>query len=95
MARKDDELQLLEQAVHAEKTKAARLETLIKKRGPNSGNLSVQGPALVQGPGAYAGGRLVSSSSTEGASPVPRCLKVKATAGVTVGVGRGKGKESK
>jgi hypothetical protein len=88
VARKDDELEHLEQAVHAERTKATRLDTLIRKRGTASGGMSVQGP------GSSAGGKpSVVSGSTD--SPVPRSLKVKATPNSTAGVGRVTGKEAK
>jgi hypothetical protein len=88
IASKDDEQEHLEQAIHTERTKAARLDTLIKKRGTAPGGISVQGP------GAPAGGKpFVVSGSTD--SPVPRSLKVKATPSSTAGVGRGRGKEFK
>ena len=82
MSAKDSELEELQHLVHTEKTKAARLQTLIKKRSNSS--TSTQDPIpvlkLETGPsGDRNRGKAVNGTGVaQGASPVHRKLTVEA-----------------
>lgn len=81
MSAKDSELEELQHLVHTEKTKAARLQTLIKKRSNSS--ISTQDPDLTlrveSGPsGDRNRGKVNKTDVAQGASPVHRKFTVEA-----------------
>lgn len=81
MSAKDSELEELQHLVHTEKTKAARLQTLIKKRSNSS--ISTQDPDLglrvESGPsGDRNRGKVNNTGVAQEASPVHRKFTVEA-----------------